>query len=431
MKILVIGGGGREHALVWKLKQSAGVEKIWCAPGNGGIANDAECVSINTSSLTDMVNLVERLKPDLTVIGPELPLVLGLANELRLREFAVVGPGREAAQLEGSKVYAKEFLARHRIPTAKVYGVFDSAAEARAGLDRVEWPLVIKADGLCAGKGVLVTSSRAEAEEFIERAMVRGKFGEAGRRLLFEEGLRGVELSYIVLTDGVRVIAMAPARDYKRAFDDDQGPNTGGMGAYSDDSLLPRELEERINRDVVQPTIDGLRADSLDYRGFLYFGLMITEEGPKVLEYNCRLGDPETQAIVLRADFDWAEFLLAAARGDLGSRVAKWKVGASCYVVLAAGGYPERPVLGGEIFGLDRVRGNADMVVFHSGTRVADGKYYVSGGRVLGVGAFGVSVGAARSLCYDCISNIKSYCCRVRGDVGRVAQGAVVEAGRG
>ncbi len=243
MKILVIGGGGREHALVWKLKQSGVVEKIWCAPGNGGIASEAECLPLSISSLIDMVNLAERLRPDLTVIGPELPLVLGLADELRMRGFLVVGPGREAAQLEGSKIFAKEFLARHGIPTAKTYGVFGSAEKAIAALDRVAWPVVIKADGLCAGKGVLVTSSRDEAQEFIEKALTRGEFGAAGRQILLEEGLRGQELSYIVLTDGDRVIPMAPARDYKRAYDGDEGPNTGGMGAYSEDSLLPEALE--------------------------------------------------------------------------------------------------------------------------------------------------------------------------------------------
>jgi phosphoribosylamine---glycine ligase len=428
MRILVIGGGGREHALVWRLGRSAGVEKIWCAPGNGGISNDAECVPINISSLTEMVNLVELLRPDLTVIGPELPLVLGLAHELRSRGFAVVGPGKEAARLEGSKVYAKEFLARHSIPTAKMYGVFEDVAAARKMLDRVDWPLVLKADGLCAGKGVLVTSCRAEAEEFIDRAMVRGEFGEAGRRILLEEGLVGQELSYIVLTDGRNVIPMAPARDYKRAFDGDLGPNTGGMGAYSDDNLLPAELEERIKRDVVQPTISGLAADGLDYRGFLYFGLMITSDGPKVLEYNCRLGDPETQAIILRMDFDLAEFLMAAALGDLGSRSAKWQSGASCYVVLAAGGYPEKPQIGGEIFGLERISGNEELVVFHAATRSDKTKYYVCGGRVLGLGAVGVSVSEARRLCYDNISIISSAGCRFRGDVGAVPESAVSAA---
>ncbi len=434
MKILVIGGGGREHALVWKLKQSAGVEKIWCAPGNGGILNDAECVPVDISVLAEMVSLAERLRPNLTVIGPELPLVLGLADELRRRGMAVVGPGREAARLEGSKVYAKEFLARHAIPTAKMYGVFDSAAEATATLGGVEWPVVIKADGLCAGKGVLVTYSRAEAAEFIDRAMVRGEFGEEGRRILLEEGLRGQELSYIVLLDGTRVIPMAPARDYKRAYDGDEGPNTGGMGAYSDDSLLPAELEKRIKRDVVQPTISGLRVDGLEYRGFLYFGLMITAEGPKVLEYNCRLGDPETQAIMLRADFDLAELLMPAAKGNLGSREARWKPGASCYVVLAAKGYPEKPEMGAEILGIERIPATADQVAFHAGTRQKEMHYYVSGGRVLGIGVNGESVDQARRSCYDIISTISATGCRYRRDIGLagpVAMSAGVDSRRG
>ena len=418
MKILVIGGGGREHALVWKLKQSALVDKLWCAPGNGGISNDAECLPLNTSALTDMVNLAERLAPDLTVIGPELPLVLGLADELRARGLAVVGPGRDASQLEGSKVFAKEFLARHGIPTAKTYGVFDSAEEAAAALDRVEWPVVIKADGLCAGKGVLVAESKQEASDFIEKALVRLVFGDAGRRILLEEGLRGQELSYIVLTDGETVIPMAPTRDYKRAYDGDKGPNTGGMGAYSEDSLLPAELEARIKRDVVQPTITGLRADGLDYRGFLYFGLMITGEGPKVLEYNCRLGDPETQAIVLRADFDLAAMLMAAAKGDLTSRSARWKEGASCFVVLAAKGYPEKPELGAEIQGLDAVAKRGHCIVFHAGTKREDSNYYVSGGRVLGVGSSAAGVLESRALCYDDISNISALGAHYRRDVG-------------
>jgi phosphoribosylamine--glycine ligase len=263
---------------------------------------------------------------------------------------------------------------------------------------------------------------------------VRGEFGDAGRRILLEEGLIGHELSYIVLTDGKRVIPMAPARDYKRAFDGDLGPNTGGMGAFSDDSLLPAELEERINRDVVQPTISGLAEDGLDYRGFLYFGLMVTALGPQILEYNCRLGDPETQAIVLRMDFDFAEFMMAAANGDLGSRAAKWKAGASCYVVLAAGGYPEKPQLGGEIFGFERIRGNEKLVVFHSGTRWDSDHYYVCGGRVLGVGASGVSVSDARRSCYDNLSIISSTDCRFRRDVGVVsasAMSAAVEVKRG
>ena len=428
MKILVIGGGGREHALVWKLLQSPAVDKIWCAPGNGGIANDAECVPVDTSSLTDMLNLADRLSAELTVIGPELPLVLGLADELRRRRMPVVGPGREAAQLEGSKIYAKEFLARHNIPTARTYGIFESADYAKAALADVKWPVVLKADGLCAGKGVLVTSDPAEANEFIERCLVRGEFGDAGRKVLIEETLQGHELSYIVLTDGSNVIPMAPTHDYKRAYDGDRGPNTGGMGAYSDDALLPPELESRIKTDVVQPTIAGLKKDCLDYRGFLYFGLMITPEGSKVLEYNCRLGDPETQAIMLRADFDLADLLIAAAEGDLSDKSARWKPGASCFVVLAAKGYPDKPELGGEIVGLQNFKPTSEHAIFAAGVKASSDKYYVSGGRVLGTGAFALNLSTATRYSYDVISRVIAPSCRFRSDIGASTTAAISAA---
>ena len=259
MKLLVIGSGGREHALVWKLKQSPSVEKIWCAPGNGGIANDAECIPADLKHVRGLVELAKRLEPDLTVVGPEMPLVLGLGDELKALGFAVVGPGAIGAQLEGSKVFAKRFMERHGIPTARVYGVFDNSTAARAALGDVVWPVVIKADGLCAGKGVLVTGDRDEAEKFILRAMDDSDFGEGGANILLEESLRGQELSYIVLTDGQHVMPFVPTRDHKRVFDGDRGPNTGGMGAFSDDSLLSPELEARIQINVVQPTIRGLQ----------------------------------------------------------------------------------------------------------------------------------------------------------------------------
>ncbi len=418
MKILVIGGGGREHALVWKLKQSAAVEKIWCAPGNGGIANDAECIPADPKNVAGLVELAKRLKPDLTVVGPELPLVLGLADELRAGGFAVVGPGADGARLEGSKVFAKRFMERQGIPTARVYGVFDNSAAARSALDFVSWPVVIKADGLCAGKGVLVTHSRDEAEGFIVRSMDEGAFGEGGRRILLEEGLKGEELSYIVLRDGQRVMPFVPTRDHKREFDGDQGPNTGGMGAYSDDSLLPPELDARIQADVVQPTIEGLLLENIAYRGFLYFGLMVTADGPKVLEYNCRMGDPETQAILLRAEFDFAEALRAAAEGDLSGVKPSWTRGASVCVVVAAKGYPENPILGAKIEGLQSRTRVGNAFVFHAGTARKDDHYYVSGGRVLGVSALGRNVGAARACVYDTISNIKFEGIQFRTDIG-------------
>ena len=353
MNILIIGGGGREHAIAWKLRQSVRVEKIWCAPGNGGISRDAECVPLNVGDVQAAADLAVKLGADLTIVGPELPLVQGIVDEFKRRGLTILGPSKIAAQLEGSKIFAKEFMERNGIPTARVYGVCETAADTWAKLDCASWPMVVKADGLCAGKGVLVTSSASEAKEFIERVMVSREFGEAGARVLLEEGLAGKELSYIILTDGTNFISLAPTRDHKRAFDNDEGPNTGGMGTYSTDGMLTRELEEEILAKIVRPTLAGLRKEKMEYRGFIFFGLMLTNDGPKVLEYNCRLGDPETQAILLRADFDFAAACMAAATGRLDASQAKWITGASVCVVMASEGYPANPVLGKSIGGLD------------------------------------------------------------------------------
>jgi phosphoribosylamine--glycine ligase len=419
MKILVIGGGGREHALVWKLKQSASVEKIWCAPGNGGISADAECLPVEGKDVAGLVELAERLGADLTVVGPEQPLVLGLADELTKRGLAVVGPSREAAAVEGSKVFAKEFLGRHAIPTAAPYGIYDSAVDAYSALCAVDWPVVVKADGLCGGKGVLVTSSPDEATTFIERLMEKREFGEAGKQILLEEGLAGQEISYIVLTDGETILSLAPARDHKRVFDGDEGPNTGGMGAFSTDELLSAELEEIIRNRIVEPTVAGLAGEDRRFRGFLYFGLMITRDGPKVLEFNCRMGDPEAQAILMRADFDLAEALQRAAAGKLAGFKARWKPKASICVVLAAPGYPGPVSAGQEIGGLEGSSGHDGVVVFHAGTRREGDKYYTSGGRVLGVSGSGASVDEARDSVYDAISKIHFEGCQYRTDIGR------------
>src|ERR1700728_2010934 len=351
MKILVIGGGGREHAMVWKLAQSPSVEKLWCAPGNGGIAADADCVPLDVKDVGAAASLAERLGADLTIVGPELPLVLGIADEFERRGLRLLGPGEKAAQLEGSKVFSKRFMQEHNVPTADVYGVYIEVLETLTAFDSVDWPLVIKADGLAAGKGVLVTSSADEATEFVERAMLKREFGEAGSRVMLEEALEGEELSYMILTDGTHFIRMAPARDHKRAFDNDKGPNTGGMGVYSIDEILPPALEKQIIDTIVRPPLDGLRADGIPYQGFLYFGLMLTADGPKVLEFNCRLGDPETEALVMRMDFDLAQALKACADGSLSSFSAKWKSGASACVVMASEGYPGNPKIGRRIDG--------------------------------------------------------------------------------
>src|ERR1700685_468195 len=293
MKILVIGGGEREHALVWKLKQSARVEKIWCAPGNGGIAQDAECVAVDAGNVAALVAMAEKIAPDLTVVGPELPLVNGISDAFTQRNWAIVGPSQRAAQLEGSKIFSKEFLLRHNIPTAKMYGAYDSAREAYAALNGVDWPLVIKADGLCAGKGVVLAQDAGEARQFLVSAMEKNELGPGGHRVMLEETLEGEELSFIILTDGQRYAPMVPTRDHKRVFDGNRGPNTGGMGAYSADDLLPSALGETVISTIVEPTLRGLAVDGIPYHGFLYIGLMLTQHGPKVLEFNCRLGDPE------------------------------------------------------------------------------------------------------------------------------------------
>jgi phosphoribosylamine--glycine ligase len=419
MKILVIGSGGREHALVWKLRQSESVEKIWCAPGNGGIAKDAECMPLDLHDVKAAADLASKLGADLTIVGPELPLVLGIADEFARRGLTLLGPTEKAAQLEGSKVFAKKFMERHGIPTASVYGVFDSPVDVYTAICEVDWPLVIKADGLCAGKGVLVTSSPDEATSFIDRLMERHELGDGGKQVLLEEGLAGEELSYIVLTDGNDFIRMAPARDHKRAFDNDEGPNTGGMGAYSTDEILPADLERQILETIVHPTLDGLKEDATGYRGFLYFGLMLTADGPKVLEFNCRLGDPETEAILLRADFDLAKACFDTARGRLGKFEAKWIPGASLCVVIAAEGYPAKPKAGTVIGGLTEAGAVPGAVVFHAGDRIEGDKYYTSGGRILEIAARADTLEGASQIVYDAASNIKIEGAHYRKDIGK------------
>ena len=428
MKILVIGGGGREHALVWKLKQSARVEKIWCAPGNGGIAAEAECLAVDPADVPALVALAERLRPDLTIIGPELPLVNGVGDAFRSRGWPIVAPSQEAAQLEGSKVFAKEFLRRQRIPTAQMWGVFDTSREAIAALSGVNWPVVIKADGLCAGKGVVVAQDAASAEDFIHRAMDTNELGAGGKRLLLEEGLEGEELSFIVVTDGQRYAPLVPTRDHKRVFDGDRGPNTGGMGAYSTDELLPPKLREEILGSIVEPTMQGLASEGIFYQGFLYIGLMLTASGPKVLEFNCRLGDPETQAIVARMDFDLAQVLAELASGILEPARLKWKPGASVCVVMASGGYPGKFATGKKIEGLTDTEQITGAKVFHAGTARDADSIVTSGGRVLGVTASADSVERALATVYKVAAQIHFEGAHYRKDIAARA-GRVHAAG--
>jgi phosphoribosylamine---glycine ligase len=368
------------------------------------------------------------LGADVTIVGPELPLVNGVADEFAKRGLRILAPSQKASQLEGSKIFAKQFMQRHGIATADTYGVFDDKHDAQRALRSVSWPLVIKADGLCAGKGVLVTSSETEAGDFIEKLFAGGEFGDAGKRVLYEQALAGRELSYIILTDGENFISLVPTRDHKRAYDDDLGPNTGGMGTYSSDEMLPREAEDEILSKIVRPTLAGLRKEGIPYCGFIFFGLMLTKDGPKVLEYNCRLGDPEAQSILLRANFDFAQACMDAANGELNRSLPKWFPGASACVVIASEGYPEKPIVGRKISGIAEAGGVEGAVVFHSGTKRESGSYLTTGGRVLGVAAQGNSLDEATSRAYDAVSRIGIAGSHYRSDIGRSKAGKTLVA---
>jgi phosphoribosylamine--glycine ligase len=418
MKILVIGSGGREHALVWKLAQSHRVEHIWCASGNAGIAQEAECVAADPGDVPGIVALAERLNPDLTVVGPELPLIQGIADAFGAKGWPIVAPSRQAAQLEGSKIFTKQFLQRHGIATPKMFGVYESSREAIAGLDRVTWPLVIKADGLCAGKGVLIAPDRAAAVEFLEGALDRYELGSGGQEVLFEEAIEGDELSFIILADGEKYAPLVPTRDHKRIFDGNKGPNTGGMGAYSTDELLSPEMRRTITEQIVEPTMRGLNSEGVSYRGFLYFGLMLTAAGPQVLEFNCRLGDPETQAIMARVDFDLGEVLMDAANGRLEASKLKWKPGASVCVVAASAGYPGKFQSGKEIRDLTALNSDNGVKVLHAGTTKSGDMIVTSGGRVLGVTAHGESLDVTLARAYSAMDKIEFDGKHFRRDIG-------------
>jgi phosphoribosylamine---glycine ligase len=418
MKILVIGGGGREHALAWKLAQSPHVNHLWCAPGNAGIAQEAECIAVDPGNVFTIVELAAKLSPDLTVVGPELPLINGIADAFATKGWPIVAPSQQAAQLEGSKIFAKEFLRRHGIPTPKTLGTYDSAHEAISALDNVSWPLVIKADGLCAGKGVLIATDRPAAVEFLEGALRRNELGPGGSKVLLEEAIEGDELSFIILADGEKYVPLVPTRDHKRAFDGNKGPNTGGMGAYSSDELLTASMRNTIVEQIVEPTMRGLKSDGVSYRGFLYFGLMLTASGPQVLEFNCRLGDPETQAIMARVDFDLADVLMDAAYGNLDASKLKWKPGASVCVVAASAGYPGKFESGKEIRGLTDIGENAGFKVLHAGTKQSGDLIVTAGGRVLGVTATGPSLDAALVKAYSGMDRIHFGGMHYRRDIG-------------
>ena len=418
MKVLVIGSGGREHALVWKLRESQRVEKIWCAPGNGGIAAEAECVRIDSGDVTALVAFAQKWRPDLTVVGPELPLVNGVADAFRARNLPIVGPSQIAAQLEGSKIFSKEFLLRHEIPTAQLYGTYTDPDEAAARLNNLRYPLVMKADGLCAGKGVLLAADETEALAFLDGAMRKNELGPAGRKLMLEQTLEGEELSFILVTDGERYAPLAPTRDHKRIFDGNRGPNTGGMGAFSIDELLPPTLQSAITKTIVEPTLRGLADDGIRYQGFLYIGLMLTAEGPKVLEFNCRLGDPETQAILARLDCDLADVLASLAARRFDPAQLRWKPGASVCVVIASEGYPGKYATGKPIQGLTGLNENSGVKILHAGTKLVGDVIVTAGGRVLGVTATATTLDEAVSKAYAAVGRIQFDGMQYRRDIG-------------
>ena len=422
MKVLVIGAGGREHALVWSLRKSARVTEIVCAPGNGGIASVARCVPASQKDLNDLLRVVNEEKPDLTVVGPELPLSLGFVDELRRRGLAVFGPTRAAAMLETSKAFAKRFMQRHKIPTAS-FAVCSTRQEALDSLHLFHLPVVIKADGLASGKGVLICETKREAEEAIAGLFSGKLLGSAETAVVIEEYLRGEELSFLLLSDGKHVTPLIPAQDHKRLGEGDTGPNTGGMGVYTTDSMVDDRMREWILHHVAQRTIDGIAAEDAPFVGVLYCGLMMTARGPMVLEYNTRFGDPETQAILVRLESELLDALEACVEGRLGETEMRWKPGASACVVAASGGYPGSYTTGNRISGLEDAARVPGVEVFHAGTSLVEGNYITSGGRVLAITAAAESLEAALHRAYEAMTRIHFEGMYYRRDIGhRVLQ---------
>jgi phosphoribosylamine--glycine ligase len=417
MKILVLGGGGREHALVWKLRQSARVSKVYCAPGNGGISNEAECPPVDLKSLDSMVRLAQEIQPDLTIVGPELPLTLGVVDEFTLRGWPVFGPTKAAAQLESSKSFAKEFMQRHRIPTA-AYAICDSMDEVQDALSHLHAPVVVKADGLAAGKGVVMAASKEEATNAAAEMLSGAMVGEAGARVVLEECLTGDEVSFLVLSDGERVAPLVAAQDHKRVGDGDCGPNTGGMGAYSTAEILDDTMRDWLVHHIAQPVVAGMKAEGAEYKGLLYCGLMMTARGPMVLEFNCRFGDPETQPILMRLESDLVEALEASVQGRVSEGDFKWSDDASVCVVMASGGYPGAFESGKKISGLDEARAIEGVKVFHAGTSKRNAEFYTSGGRVLGVTARAAELETAVQRAYEACGKIRFEGAHYRKDIG-------------
>jgi phosphoribosylamine--glycine ligase len=426
MRVLVVGQGAREHALCWKLKQSPLVRELYAAPGNAGIASVADCVQIGVADIVELADFAEKLKMDLTIVGPELPLTLGIVDEFQKRGLAIFGPTRLAAELEGSKVFSKEFMRKYGIPTPEAQ-TCNSIDEAKAALKKIRYPAVLKIDGLAAGKGVVIVESKSEADEYLRMVFEEKKFGNAATRILVEEFLTGEEVSFMVITDGNKSLPLAPAKDYKKAFDGETGPNTGGMGAHSPAVVLNAETAAEIMKSIILPTVQGMAAEGRPYTGVLYAGLMLTPDGPKVLEYNCRFGDPETQVQMLRMEDDLFDVCLKAARGNLGDiKSLNFRKEAAACVVIAVDGYPDDFVKGQEVE-IDAVDDDS-VVIFHAGVVKRGGKLVNQAGRVASVCARAATLSEALAKAYEAAPKVRFEGARYRTDIGYRALEARREA---
>ena len=420
MKVLVIGGGGREHALVWKISRSQTVDKIYCAPGNAGIGELAECIDVAPHQIDKLALFAQEAKIDLTVVGPELPLTLGIGDLFDRTGLRIFGPSRAAAQLEGSKAFAKQILKENRIPTA-AFAIFTEAAAAKLYVAAQPPPYVVKVDGLAAGKGVLICLSREEAEAAIDNILIHKSFGAAGDRLVIEEFLAGEEASFMALTDGDHILPLASSQDHKRVFDNDEGPNTGGMGAYSPAPVVTAAMHDRILAEILNPLLRGLKSRDIRYRGVIYVGLMITSAGPKVLEFNARFGDPECQPLMMRLKSDLVPLLDATIAGTLDQAACDWYEDSAVCVVLCAGGYPGPYDTGKEIYGIDRLKDWGRGFIFHAGTTRVNGRWLTSGGRVLGVTARGSNIEEAVKEVYGAVGKLSWEGMHYRKDIGHKA----------
>ncbi|HBH3654514.1 TPA: phosphoribosylamine--glycine ligase [Clostridioides difficile] len=416
MKILVVGGGGREHAICWKLSKEKNVEKIYCAPGNAGIANVAECVNIGDTNIEELLKFAKENEIGLTIVGPEVPLVMGIVDEFEKEGLRVFGPNKKCAQLEGSKAFSKEFMIKHNIPTAK-YKEYTNLEEAISEIDSFGYPVVIKADGLAAGKGVVIPENREDAIATLKEMMSDKKFGAAGDKIVIEEFLKGIETSILAFVDNDTIVPMASAKDHKKVNNYEQGPNTGGMGTFSPSEIYTEELANKVKETVLEKTLEGFKKDGLNFKGILFVGLMITEDGEKVLEYNVRFGDPETQSVLFRLETDLHEIMEAILDNKLKDIEINYSDEEAVCVMLTSGGYPDSYEKGKIITGLENL--DDDIVVFHSGTKMLDGNLVTNGGRVIGITAKSATVKDAAEKVYENIKKINFEGMHYRIDIGR------------